>query len=65
MGVPNFSGRGGGGGGGGRRHLTAANTLSAFGRFNQWGGEGGSGCCPLSGRFNQCGGGRGVLSTFG
>ena len=43
MGAPSFSGRGGGGGGGGggqyrarERHLTAANTLSAFGRFNQW-----------------------------
>ena len=35
-------------GGGGQdrargRHLTAANTLSAFGRFNQWGGGGGGG----------------------
>ena len=71
MGVPSFSGRGGGGGGGGGgqdrargRHLTAAYTLSTFGRFNQWGGW----CCPLStdstsggvlsafGRFNQWGG---------
>ena len=34
MGAPSFSGKGGGGGG--RRHLTAANTLSTFGRFNQW-----------------------------
>ena len=46
MGVPSFSGRGEGGGGGGQdrargRHLTAAYTLSAFGRFNQWGGGGG------------------------
>ena len=48
MGAPSFSGRGGGGGGGARiwqggRHLTAVNTLSAFGRFNERGGGGGGG----------------------
>ena len=57
MGTPSFSGRGGGGGGGGQdrargRHLTAANTLSAYGRFNQWGG-GGGGVLSAFGRFNQ------------
>ena len=47
-------GGGGGGGGGGQdrvrgRHLTAANTLSTSGRFNQCLGEGGGGGgCPLS-----------------
>ena len=43
MGAPSFSGGGGGGAriGQGGRHLTAANTLSAFGRFNQWGAVGG------------------------
>ena len=54
MGVPSFSGRGGGGGQDRARgrHLTAANTytLSAFGRFNKFGGGGGGG---------------GVLSAFG
>ena len=56
IGGPSFSGRrqGGGGGGGGQdrargRHLTAANALPAFGRFDQFGG----------------GGGGGVLSAFG
>ena len=33
----------GGGGGGGGYHLTAANTLSDFGRLNQFGGGGGGG----------------------
>ena len=42
MGVPSFSGRGGQGRARGC-HLTAAYTLSAFGRFNQWGGGGGGG----------------------
>ena len=42
MGVPSFSGRGGQDRARGR-HLTAANTFSAFGRFNQWGGGGGWG----------------------
>ena len=41
------------------RHFTAANTLSAFGRFNQGGGGGGGGGCSLLGRFNQWGGGGG------
>ena len=45
-------------GGGGQdrargRHLTAVNTLSAFGRFNQWGGGGGGGGAFRFGRFNQ------------
>ena len=49
---------GGGGGGGGRigqggRHLTAVNTLSAFGRFNERGG----GRVSAFGRFNERGGG--------
>ena len=48
MGAPSFSGRGGGGGGGARIgqggcHLTAVNTLSAFGRFNKTSGGGGGG----------------------
>ena len=53
MGAPSFSGRGGGGGGHNRarwRHLTAANTLSAFGRLNQQGE--GEGCV----RFEPVGG---------
>ena len=37
------------------RHLTAANTLSAFRRFNQWEGGG----LSTFGRFNQWGGGGG------
>ena len=52
MGAPSISGWGGGGGQGRARgrHLTAVNTLSASGRFNQWGGGGGGRgrCCPLS-----------------
>ena len=55
------------GGGGGQdrargRHLTAAYTLSTFGRFNQWGGGGGGGgggVLSAFGRFNQWGGGGG------
>ena len=58
-----WKGGGGGGGGGGQdrargSHLTAAYTLSAFGRFNQWEGTvrfrpiqpvgGGGGGCQLS-----------------
>ena len=44
MGVPSFSGRGRGVAriGQGGRHLTGANTLSAFGRFNLWGEGGGA-----------------------
>ena len=79
MGVPSFSGRGGGGGQDRARgrHLTAAYTLSTFGRFNQWGGGGGGGgggvlsafdrfnqwggCCPLSADSTS----GGVLSAFG
>ena len=62
MGVPSFSGRGGGGQDRARgRHFTAVNTLSAFGRFNQWGG--GGGVLSAFGQFNS--GGCGVLSTFG
>ena len=54
MGAPSFSGRGGGGQDRARgRHLTAANTLSAFGKFNQWGGGGGGGVLSAFGRFNQ------------
>ena len=37
-GHPQLSARGGPGIGQGARHLTAAKMLSAFGRFNQWGG---------------------------
>ena len=63
MGVPSFSGRGGQDRARGR-HLTAANTLSAFGRFNLWGGGGGGGgVLSAFGQFNQWeGGGGGVLS---
>ena len=55
IGGPSFSGRRQGGGGGGvwgggcgqdrarGRHLTAANALPAFGRFDQFGGGGGGG----------------------
>ena len=69
MGVPSFSGGGGQDRARGR-HLTAANTLSAFGRFNQGGGGGGGGGavrfrpiqpvwggCPLLGRWGGGGGG--------
>ena len=54
----------GGGGGGGQdrargRHLTAAYTLSAFGRFNQW-GWGGGGVLSALGQFNQWGVGSAV-----
>ena len=55
MGASSFSGRGRIYG-----HLTAANTLSAFGRFNQRGGGGGGGCCsPLSADSISGGGGGG------
>ena len=40
MGAPSFSGRGGGQDRARGYHLTAANMLSTFGRFNQWGWEG-------------------------
>ena len=57
--------KGGGGAriGQGGRHLTAAYTFSAFGRFNQWGG---GGVLSAFGQFNQWGGGGGgLLSAFG
>ena len=52
MGIPSFSGKGALDRARGR-HLTAANTLSAFGRFNQWGGGGGG--AVAFGQFNQSG----------
>ena len=54
MGAPSFSRKGGGGGGQDRprgHHLTAVNTLSAFGRFYQRGG--GGGVLSAFGQFNQ------------
>ena len=65
----------GGWGGGGQnramgRHLTAVYALSAFGRFNQFGGGGGGAVhCPLSGgggghhSVSKGGGGHGPLGT--
>ena len=66
MGVPSFSGRGGKDRARGR-HLTAAYTLSTFGRFNQWGGGGGGegGGAVRFRPIQPVGGGGGLMSAFG